>query len=151
MKNCAKCKSEFPYWVLIDGKRKNLQNRKYCLECSPFGNHNTSKLEIERTNRKDSYAYQKKRGFERKKKLVNLYGGCCKSCGYNKNLAVLHFHHRDPKEKVSKLDVRIITNRTWDYCINEANKCDILCANCHAEHHHPDLNKWAGLDSNQHS
>ena len=90
----------------------------------------------------DTYKYQKKRGLERKSKLVKLLGGCCKTCGYNKNLGVLQFHHRDPKDKVSQLDVRTITNSTWDFCVEEASKCDILCANCHGEHHYTNLNNW---------
>jgi hypothetical protein len=45
MKNCAICNKEFPSWIKIDGKYRNLKNRKYCLECSPFGKHNTIKLE----------------------------------------------------------------------------------------------------------
>ena len=31
--------------VIVDGVKKNLQRRKYCLECSPFGHHNTVSLE----------------------------------------------------------------------------------------------------------
>jgi len=143
MKNCAMCQLQFPNWITIEGKRKNLQNRKYCLTCSPFGNHNTLKLEVGRKEKSGTYKYQKKRGFERKSKLVKLMGGCCKNCGYNHNLGVLQFHHRDPSVKVSKLDMRVLTNRTWEFILEEANKCDLLCANCHAEHHYPDLNKWA--------
>lgn len=41
LKVCEKCKNTFEQLMLIDGKPKNLQNRKYCLKCSPFGNHNT--------------------------------------------------------------------------------------------------------------
>lgn len=26
-------------------------------------------------------------------------GGKCEHCGYNKNLAVLEFHHKNPEEK----------------------------------------------------
>jgi hypothetical protein len=150
MKYCAICQTQVPSWIVIDGKRKNLQRRKYCLTCSPFGSHNTAKLDVPlserqrgRKKRVDAYKYQKKRGFERKSKLVKICGGCCKVCGYDKNLGVLQFHHRDPKTKVSKLDVRILTNRTWEFCIEEAKKCDLLCSNCHAEHHYPDLNNWA--------
>ena len=159
MKICAICQSQIPSWVVIDGKRKNLQRRKYCLTCSPFGLHNTAKLNVPleirgrgRIRKKgDTYKYQKERGLKRKTKLVKLYGGCCKICGYKKNLGVLQFHHRDPKEKISQLDVRIITNRTWQFCLDEAKKCDLLCANCHAEHHYPELSKWAGSESNRQS
>jgi hypothetical protein len=45
MKTCTICKKEFPNWIKVDGKNKNLQRRKYCLECSPFGQHNTIRLE----------------------------------------------------------------------------------------------------------
>ena len=38
---CRKCSKEFPTHVFIDGILHNLCNRKFCLECSPFGKHNT--------------------------------------------------------------------------------------------------------------
>lgn len=44
MKNCMKCNSEFPNWIKINGKSHNLNNRKFCLECSPFKSHNTKNL-----------------------------------------------------------------------------------------------------------
>ncbi len=154
MKYCTLCQNQIPTRLFIDGKRRNLQKRKYCLTCSPFGKHNTSKLEVPlevrgrgRIRKKGgTYKYQKKRGFKRKSEIVNLFGGCCKNCGYDKNLAVLQFHHRNPEEKIVNIDVRVLTNRTWEFCVEEAKKCDILCANCHAEHHYPDLNNWAGRE-----
>jgi hypothetical protein len=41
MKICENCKIKFPIRVEINGKERNLQRRKYCLRCSPFGKHNT--------------------------------------------------------------------------------------------------------------
>ena len=38
---CKKCGVSFPCWVIIEGKSHNLNNRKFCLSCSPFGRHNT--------------------------------------------------------------------------------------------------------------
>ena len=86
-----------------------------------------------------SYIYQKKRGKERKAKIVELHGGSCQVCGYNRNLAVLEFHHRDPSKKSFKLDARNLTNRNWESIIEESKKCDLLCANCHRESHFPDF------------
>lgn len=40
-KKCELCDNIIPSTIVIDGKRRVLTNRKYCLECSPFGNHNT--------------------------------------------------------------------------------------------------------------
>ena len=44
-KICIKCKNEIPSAIKIDGKRRNLCNRKYCFNCSPWGSKNTRKLE----------------------------------------------------------------------------------------------------------
>lgn len=82
------------------------------------------------------YANQQARGKQRKEKLVNLKGGCCNHCGYNKSMAALHFHHVDPSTKKHQLDLRSLSNRSWDAILQEADKCILLCANCHAEHHH---------------
>lgn len=46
MKTCKLCGLEFPLRPVIDGKLRNFQRRKYCLDCSPLGAHNTSSLEI---------------------------------------------------------------------------------------------------------
>jgi hypothetical protein len=45
MPECRLCGVRFPYWISIDGRSHNLSNRKYCLTCSPFGQHNTRILE----------------------------------------------------------------------------------------------------------
>jgi hypothetical protein len=86
-----------------------------------------------------SYQSQQKRGLERKIKLVKLLGGECHICGYCKNLAALQFHHTNPNQKDDNLDMRKLSNSTWKWCLGEANKCQLLCANCHSETHHPHL------------
>src|SRR5271169_5077671 len=40
---CQKCKRKFPFLMEVDGTKRNLSGRKFCLDCSPFGKHNTSK------------------------------------------------------------------------------------------------------------
>lgn len=47
MKICKKCKKEFPNSITINGKKRNLQTRLYCLECSPFYGHNTKQIHID--------------------------------------------------------------------------------------------------------
>lgn len=44
----------------------------------------------------NNYQQQKLRGLKRKYEVVQMRGGKCERCGYNKNLAALDFHHRDP-------------------------------------------------------
>jgi hypothetical protein len=47
-------------------------------------------------------------------------------------LGALHFHHVDPAKKGFNLGERGLT-RSLDRCRKEAEKCVLLCANCHAE------------------
>lgn len=75
------------------------------------------------------------RGLERKKKLIEMKGGECKECGYKKSIRALSFHHKDPKEKSFKMTIREISGKNWDTLLKEAEKCDLLCANCHMELH----------------
>lgn len=60
-------------------------------------------------------------------------GGKCQICGYDKCIDALDFHHRDPNEK----EFRIGKGNTmkWEKVLEELDKCDLLCANCHRELH----------------
>lgn len=42
---CCKCGTDIPPTAIIEGKRRSLNRRKYCLKCSPFGERNTRKLD----------------------------------------------------------------------------------------------------------
>lgn len=44
---CFRCHAEFPNHVRINGRGRNLQRRKFCLDCSPFGSHNTKDLALQ--------------------------------------------------------------------------------------------------------
>jgi hypothetical protein len=88
-------------------------------------------------NKYQNYITQQRRGFERKTRLVNLKGGSCELCGYCKNLSALCFHHIKPSTKSFQIDIRQCSNNSWDKLIVEANKCQLLCLNCHAETHNP--------------
>ena len=89
-----------------------------------------------------NYKAQKYRGTSRRAKLILLKGGCCSICKYNKNYAALAFHHIDSKLKELKLDLRSCSNNKWSKLLDEANKCILLCHNCHMEHHHPTMNRF---------
>jgi hypothetical protein len=69
-----------------------------------------------------------------KARLVALHGGRCVRCGYDTHLAALVFHHRDPGSKNFAISVDGVP-RAWARLVEEAAKCDLLCANCHREVH----------------
>lgn len=64
--------------------------------------------------------------------LVVEAGGCCVICGYARSVAALQFHHVDPTAKVFQI-ARRGAARSLATTRDEASKCVLLCANCHAE------------------
>lgn len=88
----------------------------------------------------NDYSQQKLRGIKRKYEIVQARGGKCERCGYAANLAALDFHHRDPHTKEFQIDMRTFSNTSLDKLKNELDKCELLCANCHREHHYPEYN-----------
>jgi len=84
-----------------------------------------------------SYQAQQKRGRLRKLDLIKMNRGSCEKCGYDKNYAALEFHHVDSASKFFQLDLRSLSNRKWSVIVKEAEKCILLCSNCHAELHNP--------------
>jgi transposase len=64
--------------------------------------------------------------------LVREAGGRCERCGYDRCIAALQFHHRDPATKRFGVAGRGVT-LSLAALRAEASKCALLCANCHAE------------------
>lgn len=57
----------------------------------------------------------------------------CWRCGFKGDLRVLHFHHREPKDKLFTISAGY--NRSLDSIKAEVAKCDVLCLNCHTLEH----------------
>lgn len=114
---CVVCKKD------LIGNQTKYCSKKCCLK--------------ESNNKNQNSKIQHERGMGRRLKLILTRGGKCQVCGYNKNYAALAFHHRNPEEKLFNIDLRKCSNSNWESLITEANKCDILCFNCHMEHHWP--------------
>lgn len=84
-------------------------------------------------------------GIQRKIKYVMELGGKCQSCGYNKNLSSLTFHHINPDDKLLELDLRRMSNTKISTLDAEVKKCKLLCRNCHSEEHYPKYTNWWAL------
>jgi hypothetical protein len=139
---CRKCKKPFKNRVFLDGQWKNICNRKYCLECSPWKSHNTkADIDAPKKIKKLRNAEQVSEWRRKSKlKLIDYKGGKCQRCGYNKAYpSVYQFHHRDPKEKDFGIGSGCV--QSFEKMKTEADKCDMLCRNCHAEVHEELLRK----------
>ena len=153
MPTCHKCQATFPNKLVIDGRQRVLHRRKYCLQCSPFNQHNTAKLEQDREQglcrRCDKvFVYDRSKGHRRticnnclihknrlslKEWAIAYKGGCCALCGYNRCIAALQFHHIDSASKTFAISGS--HTRRKSSLTKELDKCILLCANCHAELH----------------
>lgn len=143
-RECRLCKKIIPNRIKIDGKTRNLINRKFCLDCSPFGGHNTNQNDPSQKKQskyknwtEDQKMIHKARvyrkGLLRKEKLIKDSGNGCKKCGYNKCHRGLHFHHLDPNVKLFELNLSNLWSKPWEEIEKEWKKCELLCSNCHAE------------------
>mgnify|MGYP002379572698 CR=1 FL=1 len=88
-------------------------------------------------NKHQNYIAQQQRGYERKAKLMQMKGNRCEIYGYNKNSSALCFHHLIPLNKSFQIDIRRCSNASRDRLVEEVEKYQLLCLNCHAEIHHP--------------
>lgn len=159
---CKKCGVYFPSTFVIEGVRRPLNRRKFCLDCSPYKCHNTRNLlkpennkcsccnqelteenSYNRKNRSTKYPYckaclskkTKERGRRLKAECVAYKGGKCQMCGYNKYIGALDFHHRNPDEKEFEIGQRYRCCKINSTIKKELDKCDLVCSNCHRELH----------------
>ena len=65
--------------------------------------------------------------------LIAYKGGKCERCGYDKSSRALEFHHLNPSEK--DFGISKVLTRSIQSLKEEADKCILLCSNCHAEIH----------------
>jgi transposase len=63
--------------------------------------------------------------------LVQEAGGSCLLCGFAEYIGALQFHHVDPGSKAFTVSRQGVT-RSLAEAREEAHKCVLLCANCHA-------------------
>jgi hypothetical protein len=64
--------------------------------------------------------------------LVAEAGGACCICGYSRNMRALHFHHVEPSQKRHEINAKGVAV-ALEKLRAEAQKCVLLCSNCHAE------------------
>lgn len=83
--------------------------------------------------------YSQKKNYKRqqKSKLVKFKKSLkCIRCGFSDHRA-LHFHHKDPTIKSFAIAQGLALGMSFDTLKLEIEKCEALCANCHAiEHYH---------------
>jgi len=161
---CRKCTHPFPSSIMIDGERKILNSRKFCLECSPYGCHNTIKLDVTKklidgktctrcnTEKVSSEFYRRRDGMdlssycipctnnqttERQNKLKELavdYKGG-KCIECGYDKCIAALQFHHTNPLQKDFSISHAKSTTFNKIKNELDKCVLLCSRCHIEHH----------------
>ena len=55
----------------------------------------------------------------------------CIDCGYNSHAEALDFDHIDPLSKTMPVSALITHHRRMEDILEEIEKCEVVCSNCH--------------------
>lgn len=108
-------------WAEYQKERKRLKSKAY--DRSESGRHKATKVIVSRRRKK--------------KLLVEYKGGKCQKCGFNEPIYDCYdFHHLDPSEKEFGIGHSDGKNLSLEALKKEADKCILVCANCHRKIHY---------------
>lgn len=130
MKQCTKCKENKERGDFDKNRSKPDGLQNICRSCKVKYNGKHY-----RSNKK-RYALKAKKHRSKIAEYVKSYkiSKGCKYCGYNKCNRALHFHHRNPRQKNFDINKGCVVGG-FETVKLEIEKCDVVCANCHAEIH----------------
>jgi hypothetical protein len=129
MKVCSVCKTEKEESNFSINKTKSDGLNIQCKECQK-----SYFKEYYKKNKQKQIARVNKTRLSKKNKIakIKIESGCVR-CGYNKHPAALHFHHVDTSTKTMNISCNL--HHDIKDLLKEIEKCEVLCANCHAEEH----------------
>jgi hypothetical protein len=126
MKKCSNCRIEKELDQFGPGPKRKGGGRYVASHC-----HECRRL-LARTRYKDkgNAYWEDRRDFHRLKLFEYWQTHSCIDCGIS-NPVVLEFDHRDPAQKKANISTLISSKGRWEDILEEIEKCDVVCANCH--------------------
>lgn len=130
MKTCSKCKRKLNLKNFNKNNARKDGYQNYCRDC-----HHSC-------NRRHYHSHKARivaRASERRKRFrkeVDAFkaGKGCKFCG-EKEPCCLDLHHPDPALKKFTISVAVGKKKNLTEILEEAEKCMVMCANCHRKLH----------------
>jgi len=133
MKTCTRCNNEKPLDTFSKNKNKKDGRGAWCKPCHRAYENNRYKTSTDERQRKrdNSKSYRRQSRANLKKYLEDK---SCVDCGFSDG-RVLEFDHREEQEK--SFNIGDVHGRySWGRMLEEINKCDVRCPNCHRLRHH---------------
>jgi len=127
-KICSQCKQKKALTEFYKAKNKPSGVAYCCKKCSDASNKRTRDRST-----KQYFAYRKNNKLKITEQCdsYKIQRGC-KICGEKSHPSVLEMHHPDPTVKENNPSQ---LRTSWKRWLSEAEKCIILCANCHRKVH----------------
>lgn len=143
LKVCWKCEQpkipdEYSFKNKAGGIRHN--TCKTCVAGYTAAHHQANKEKTKAQRRKNHRAWRQRRKDEMRAVVDQIKSDPCMDCGQSFHPWQMQFDHRDPSQK----KFNIATAVHWTYqaryskeaILEEIAKCDLVCANCHADRTH---------------
>lgn len=133
-KICSKCRNHLPLESFRLAHKPTGRRAAYCYECQRA---------VSRQHYADNTAHHKSKVIKNNKrnyaKNIEIYKEYkqtlkCNRCPED-HIAVLDFHHTDPKDKDYQVSAMLGTWK-WASVLKEIEKCEVLCSNCHRKLHY---------------
>lgn len=128
-KRCGGCKEILPksQFGKNRGREDGLQSQ--CKECCNAASTRWRQNNLEKSRGWTLEARKKATAENRERLLEYLLSHPCVECG-EADPIVLEFDHINPEEKEKSISA-LVRSRKWESVMQEIEKCQVLCANCH--------------------
>lgn len=117
LSNCKQCRA-------LQEKHKKATDPVYAAK------HRASSKGWYKANPEYQRQHVRRRSLESRMWVDSLKSHPCVDCGNDFPPCVMQFHHRDPASKL--FGIAAIFSHSKHKVLAEIEKCDLLCANCHA-------------------
>lgn len=84
-------------------------------------------------NNKELYLERSRKSKEKRNQVIRdiKESSPCVDCNISYPYYIMHFDHLDASEKTDNVN-RILKSKALQTTLNEIEKCDLVCANCHS-------------------
>jgi hypothetical protein len=139
--HCENCGGEFNQAAMCFRKREKGVKISTYTGCEELAKHVRAELDTRQVlcMNCERKIYRSKSPSGLKKACVAHMGGECSLCGYSECFSALEFHHENPTGKSFAVGDR--SEKSFERCLPELEKCVMVCANCHATLHAKETDK----------
>lgn len=143
MKLCYKCKLNKDESEFGKGLHTNGLNH-WCKKCTNERTKTFYSNNKKRANERSRLNHQKTTLNLKLNLLIYLNDKACVDCGEN-DILVFHFDHVRGT-KIANI-AQMLNRKKWEDILLEIEKCDIVCANCHAKRTAKQFNYYSKLEN----